>query len=242
MAKQAPRFRRLGTLTVNAGEGELVYGTGWTDGDAVVELVYLRTRRVLAVHVEAAPASYRSAPEAELGLLWARQTSSQEPDTDGRRSLLAELQFTAEHLDELAGISVSPAFIRDLRIGQLLNEALEDEAASRLATANSKGSALMFVSTETATAVGFETVKQATAHIRMASAAALYVMITESGVSKPVVAVARNLDCSESAARALLARARREGYLTPGNRGKPGGQLTDKSKQLLEALSGNAIT
>ena len=246
-AESKQRFTKLGTISCPVDSGPTLYASAWTDGESVIELIYLRSRRVLSVHVEAVPPSYGDASNPNRSGLWAAQAmegalkKSPERNALSRgRALWGELLWTAEHLDDLADVSISPAFIRDLRIGELLNSELEEQATMDRASTGIPPKQIVIVNTRTATAVGFDTVKQLNARLRMVNASAVYASVTERGVNKPMVNVAESLDCSESAARALITRARREGYLTPGQRGKPGGQLTDKAKQLIEAVSGNA--
>lgn len=229
------RFRPLGTITVENDDAPTVYASSWTDGDSVVELIYLLSRRILSARIEAAPARYRTDDAtalAELGLMWGKEATKR----------VAEL---ASELSELSDVSVSPAFVRDLRMGELLNTALDEHVGDELlAVADSVPQDFVPPPVspylEALMPGGFTTNRRRmTAHLRMLRASVVYVEITERGMSKPMTVLAESLGCTESTARALITRARIEGYLTPGERGKPGGQLTDRAKMLLKAVRGS---
>lgn len=223
------RFRPLGTITVENDDAPTVYASSWTDGESVVELIYLRSRRILSARIEAASARYRTDDAtalAELGLVWGK----------GATKRVAEL---AGQLGELSDVSVSPAFIRDLRMGELLNTALDEQASDDLRAVADFVPPPVSQYAESLIPGGFTTRRSMTAHLRMLRASVVYVEITERGMTKPMTALAESLGCTESTARALITRARIDGYLTPGERGKPGGQLTDKARTLLKAVSGN---
>lgn len=218
------RFRLLYTAAFDNDEAPPVCASIWTDGDSVVELIYLRSRRILSARIEASSARYR--------------TDSAEVSPELAMALMEDAREWAERLPELSDVSVSPAFIRDLRLGELLNGELEVQARADSARAGlDEPKPIVIGNTDIANAFGFDTIKQLNANLRMVTASVHYARITESGVARPMAAVAKSLDCSESAARALITRARSEGYLTPGERGKPGGKLTDKAENLLKAIS-----
>lgn len=222
------RFRPLGTITVENDDAPTVYASSWTDGDSVVELIYLRSRRILSARIEAAPARYRTDDAtvlAELGLTWGKEATKR----------VAEL---AGQISELSDVSVSPAFIRDLRMGELLNTTLDLQSEGELAAIADTVPETDLVDLDQLME-RFVTRRSITANLRMLRASVAYVEITERGISKPMTALAESLGCTESTARALITRARAEDYLTPGERGKPGGHLTDKANNLLRAVTGN---
>ena len=69
-----------------------------------------------------------------------------------------------------------------------------------------------------------------------AAVAASYVALLDAGDPRPVAALADQLHLSVTTVRNLLYKARERGLLTSAGRGRAGGQLTDKAKEM---LSGN---
>lgn len=69
-----------------------------------------------------------------------------------------------------------------------------------------------------------------------AALAALYVQVIAEGAERPIGAVAGRLGLAQKTVQNHLYKARERGLLTSLGRGKAGGQLTDKAKEM---LSGN---
>lgn len=63
--------------------------------------------------------------------------------------------------------------------------------------------------------------------------AALYIQFIDGGEARPVRAVASRLGMSEKTVQNHLYKAREKGFLTSRGRGRAGGQLTDKAKEIL---------
>lgn len=61
-----------------------------------------------------------------------------------------------------------------------------------------------------------------------------YVEVLPSAKGRPIAALAEQFNYSTTHVRDVIARARREGFLTPTPRGRAGGELTDKARMLLE--------
>lgn len=69
---------------------------------------------------------------------------------------------------------------------------------------------------------------------RYAAVAAVYVDLLDAGDPSPVVTMASVLHLSVKTVRNLLYKAREKGLLTSAGRGRAGGQLTDKAKEILD--------
>lgn len=67
-----------------------------------------------------------------------------------------------------------------------------------------------------------------------AAIAAGYVGMLDAGEAHPVAALAADLSLSEKTIRNYLFKARERGLLTSLGRGKAGGQLTNKAKEILD--------
>jgi hypothetical protein len=62
-----------------------------------------------------------------------------------------------------------------------------------------------------------------------------YARLTTAGERKPVAVIAAHTGKSTDAVRQWVRRARHDGYLTEGESGKTGGQLTDAARAVLSA-------
>lgn len=86
---------------------------------------------------------------------------------------------------------------------------------------------------------GFRNARDLQAAVDRLRAAFIYVHRINSGDSKPLVAISEELSLPVSRARALIAGARRDGFLTAESPGLVGGSLTPKALELASMLQQN---
>jgi hypothetical protein len=83
---------------------------------------------------------------------------------------------------------------------------------------------------------GFRNTRDFSAAVSRLEVAILYARFVSAGETRPINAIADELDIDAERARRLVAGARKDGYLTSDNQGSIGGTLTEKAKEFIKLL------
>lgn len=156
------------------------------------------------------------------------------------RSALGELSLSAvldteKRLPDGPPVAVTTAALRGIRLAEILREITAHEAAMDERTARLPD-AQIALGSATGPWVGFRNQRDLNAHLRRIRAAAHYALAVAQGHPTPVQAVADAMGTDRRQAQSLIERARASEYLTPGQPGRAGGQLTEKAQELIATL------
>lgn len=127
--------------------------------------------------------------------------------------------------------------IRVFSLGHALAELRSNQQASETEYRESDiPNPAVVIRTANGQALGFRTTRDFSAAIARVSAAVAYVSAVRRNDPTPAIAVARTMNKTTEQARALLAQARKAGYLQSVGKGVSGGSLTAKGTELWTAL------
>jgi hypothetical protein len=192
--------------------GEFI--VGWHRADDSLVILVLGTvggaPRIIEVHVEPFP---------------------EDLDAPGiGRQIIERFGNLAEK--EVPDAGLTAGALRQLPLGAMVADHLERQRRADEVSESHPGAPIVIGSFGAEGSVGLRSVSELTPLLDAHTAAA-YVELAQSGHPNVLLELSDRFGISVSGIRARLARARREGLLTPARRGVASGELTDKGREVL---------